>query len=139
MRSLQIEYRATDVEGPVFLAGSFTDPPWTLQQMQRVFNDQRRPIFAASVRIEPGQDYQFKFKLGTGDHWVVDESRPIGQSPFTLSCTNQTNPLAQCLIKREIGTTSSRSQWKMAQVTAVPTAFIVRPDRSPLMTHLSRI
>lgn len=58
---------------PVYLAGSFSQPPWKPEEMEyTIDNGQHR--FAKEVELEPEVSYQYKFRLGhEGDWWVLDE------------------------------------------------------------------
>lgn len=44
-------------------------------------------IFSKTVQVEPRQKYQYKFRVGEGDWWILDETAATGQSqfPFLLS------------------------------------------------------
>jgi ATP-dependent RNA helicase MRH4 len=79
MRSVEIEYRNPDLQSPVYLAGSFTDPPWRLLRMELKTNSEGEQVFSAPVWVNPDREYQFKFKLGDWDVWRVDENRPVGE------------------------------------------------------------
>lgn len=63
---------------PVFLAGSWTDPPWLLHEMQSVPEGGSQSVYQALIHVQPGLEYQFKFKLGDGDLWVLDEDTEVG-------------------------------------------------------------
>lgn len=75
-----ITYRKQGTSSPVFLAGSFTDPPWLPQKMQPELGEDGQSTFKAQIHVEPGKEYQFKFKIGDGEWWVLDEDTPIGMS-----------------------------------------------------------
>ena len=81
MHSVYIEYVSADIPEPLFVAGTFGDPPWRLQQMQCVAGGDGLRRFVASVWVEPGRVYQYKFRPGSGDRWILDEKRPIGEHP----------------------------------------------------------
>ena len=61
---------------PVFVAGSFSSPPW---QPQELCQDGKEGSgsFSKTFAAFPGT-YQYKFRLGTGDWWVVDETQRTG-------------------------------------------------------------
>lgn len=38
--------------------------------------------FVKEVQVEEGKHYQYKFRVGDGDTWVVDENAPTGMLPL---------------------------------------------------------
>lgn len=77
-----ITYRSPGAEPPIFLAGSFTSLEWGLQEMAFSREDGGDYIFESRVFVEPGKEYPYKFKAGNDGPWVLDESKPIGESSF---------------------------------------------------------
>ena len=67
-----ITFEEDNVHPPVFVAGSFTD--WNPTEMAY---DSVKNIFSYKLELDPGK-YQYKFRLGPGDWWVLDESAPTG-------------------------------------------------------------
>jgi ATP-dependent RNA helicase MRH4 len=72
-----ISYSKFGTKPPIFVAGTFTDPEWTPQEMQYTHGSDGELMFTAEAFIQPDTDYQYKFRLGNGDWWVLDESLPI--------------------------------------------------------------
>jgi 1,4-alpha-glucan branching enzyme len=73
-----IEFDKDNVQPPVFVAGAFTD--WVPQEMTaKSLNDSQNFTFSYQADIIPGK-HQYKFRLGPGDWWVVDESAPTGMT-----------------------------------------------------------
>ncbi|KAK5990224.1 hypothetical protein PT974_08490 [Cladobotryum mycophilum] len=72
-----IIYRNSEAQSPVFLAGTFTNPEWLLQEMEPSLDDHGQHVFKATVFVEPEKDYQFRFKMGHQEAWIIDESKPI--------------------------------------------------------------
>ena len=35
--------------------------------------------FSKDIELEAGKEYQYKFRLGPGDWWVLDEEAPVGK------------------------------------------------------------
>lgn len=63
---------------PVYLAGTWTQwEPSIEMDHDAVFGSRDQHEFSKVVDIEPGE-HQFKFRLGHGDWWIVDESTPTG-------------------------------------------------------------
>lgn len=74
-----ITYRKPGTSPPVFLAGSFSDPQWELQEMDYTTGEDGEHTFRSKVTVEPDQDHQFKFRIGHGDWWALAENYPIGE------------------------------------------------------------
>jgi ATP-dependent RNA helicase MRH4 len=70
-----ITYNKPGTVPPVFLAGSFSDPQWQLQEMECISDQNEGHTFQSEVMLEPGQDYQFKLRIGH-DTWVLAENYP---------------------------------------------------------------
>lgn len=41
--------------------------------------------YTSQICAVPGHEYQFKFRVGEGDHWVLDENSPVGKYPSCIS------------------------------------------------------
>lgn len=80
MVSTVITFRKAEVQPPVFVAGSFTK--WNPLEMKvNQTGTESTPSeneFSYEADLQPG-DYQYKFRLGPGDWWVLDESSPSGE------------------------------------------------------------
>lgn len=78
MVSTVITFRKAEVQPPVFVAGSFTK--WNPLEMKvNQTGTESTPSeneFSYEADLQPG-DYQYKFRLGPGDWWVLDESSPM--------------------------------------------------------------
>ncbi|KAL5626397.1 hypothetical protein FOBRF1_000740 [Fusarium oxysporum] len=70
-----VTYKKPGTLPPVFLAGSFTDPQWQLQEMEYTTDQNGDHIFRSEVMLEPDQDYQFKLRIGH-DNWALAENYP---------------------------------------------------------------
>ncbi|KIX05836.1 uncharacterized protein Z518_03809 [Rhinocladiella mackenziei CBS 650.93] len=75
MASTVITFSKDGVQPPVFVAGTFTN--WVPVEMSCETNEDGTyaKVFSYTVDIDPGE-YQYKFRLGPGDWWVFDESKP---------------------------------------------------------------
>ncbi|KAF2086482.1 hypothetical protein K490DRAFT_57777 [Saccharata proteae CBS 121410] len=76
--SVTITYSHDGTQPPVFVATSLTDPPW--EPLEMSVTDQRTEaghlIFQKKFDgVEEGE-YQYKFRLGPGDWWVMDDTAP---------------------------------------------------------------
>jgi hypothetical protein len=79
-----ITYNKPGTVPPVFLAGSFSDPQWQLQEMECISDQNEGHTFQSEVMLEPGQDYQFKLRIGH-DTWVLAENYPTGEFSSTTA------------------------------------------------------
>lgn len=73
---LTITYRHFGTQPPIFIAGEFSDPPWELQEMEYTTDEAGEHIFKKQVLAAPGSQIQYKFRVGTGDWWVLNEDAP---------------------------------------------------------------
>ncbi|KEF59960.1 uncharacterized protein A1O9_04808 [Exophiala aquamarina CBS 119918] len=76
MVSTTITFSKADVQPPVFVAGSFTK--WSPLEMQVKRSETPGPVenqFSFEIDLQPGE-YQYKFRLGPGDWWVLDDASP---------------------------------------------------------------
>lgn len=74
-----VKYALPGTKPPVYLAGSFSHPEWQPQEMQYTHHQGSDEYeFYKEVDIEEGRDYQYKFRLGPGDWWILNESSPVG-------------------------------------------------------------
>ena len=74
---------------PVFIAGSFTEPPWNPEELEHntengkladISTEQPDLRFYKAFDVPPGR-WQYKFRLGLGDWWVCDKHTEIGEAP----------------------------------------------------------
>ncbi|RDW59531.1 hypothetical protein BP6252_12618 [Coleophoma cylindrospora] len=74
MASFKVKFAHPGTQPPVYVAGSFSQ--WQPQEMQYTTNENNEHEFYKEVKAEPGKEYQYKFRLGPGDWWVLDETAP---------------------------------------------------------------
>ena len=79
--STTISYSRPGTQPPIYLAGSFFH--WQPQEMQRTVDKQGEYTFTKEVEVEEGQEYQYKFRVGEGDWWLLNEDQPIGTHSLT--------------------------------------------------------
>jgi hypothetical protein len=89
---VRVTYRQPGTKPPIYLAGSFTSPPWEpreLQYVKKVSGSDEKAAeeaedadleFFGEFKVGEGQ-YQYKFRIGHGDWWVCDESVETGKLP----------------------------------------------------------
>ncbi|KAH8589255.1 hypothetical protein B0O99DRAFT_600054 [Bisporella sp. PMI_857] len=73
---ITIRYVKPGTQPPIYLAGSFSNPPWIPLPMEYTTDDHNEHVFHKEVNVEEGQDYQYKFRVGEGDWWLLDEESP---------------------------------------------------------------
>ena len=85
MVSTTIAFEKDNVQPPVFVAGAFTGwQPIEMTCKATKTNGLAKNVFAYQAELEPGV-YQYKFRLGSGDWWVLDESSPTGRAGLLYS------------------------------------------------------
>ncbi|KAM3081973.1 hypothetical protein ACMFMG_004433 [Clarireedia jacksonii] len=86
--SVVIEYSKPGVEPPIYVAGSFSS--WQPLQMEFTDDAEHGRKFTRKLEVEEGKEYQYKFRLGDGNWWELDESGPT----VTDESGNRNNLLA---------------------------------------------
>ncbi|XXG96602.1 hypothetical protein Hte_002890 [Hypoxylon texense] len=67
-------YRKSGTYPPIYVAGSFSDPPWRPQEMDVQIDQHGGHLFTKTVMVEDGSEIQYKFRIGLGDWWALDDS-----------------------------------------------------------------
>ncbi|KAI1458307.1 hypothetical protein F4805DRAFT_144981 [Annulohypoxylon moriforme] len=67
-------YQKNGTGPPVYVAGSFSNPPWQPQEMDVSIDQHGTHIFTKKVMVDDGSEIQYKFRIGSGDWWVLDEN-----------------------------------------------------------------
>jgi len=75
-----ITYYKPGTQPPLFVAGTFSDPPWQPQEMDHTAREDGGYDFKKEVRAEPGSEIQYKFRVGDGE-WVLKEDGPTTVDP----------------------------------------------------------
>lgn len=78
---ITIAYRAPGTQPPLFVAGTFSHPQWVPQEMDYTTGEDGQPFFSKAFDVEPNSKIQYKFRVGPGDWWILDETAPIGILP----------------------------------------------------------
>ena len=76
--AVTIQYAKPGTQPPIFVAGSFSDPAWQPQEMEYTVDANGEHTYTKEVHIEPAKEYQYKFRMGGGDWWVLNEDSPTG-------------------------------------------------------------
>lgn len=81
-RHVRITYSHPGTQPPVYVATSLSSPPW--QPLEMRCGDQRTNdgelIFHRDFENVDAGSYQYKFRLGPGDWWVLDETAATGEN-----------------------------------------------------------
>ncbi|KAJ6784425.1 hypothetical protein PWT90_07062 [Aphanocladium album] len=75
-----ITYCAPCQGGSLFIAGTFSKPEWLLQEMNCTESSENPQTYSIRVMVEPGKEYQYRFRQGREGNWAVDEQKPIVKS-----------------------------------------------------------
>ncbi|WPH03025.1 Hypothetical protein R9X50_00589900 [Acrodontium crateriforme] len=65
-------YSSPGLQPPVYAFTNLSDPKWEAVEMDAKKNDKGEWNFSKTFSVEPG-DYQYKFRLGPGDWWALDD------------------------------------------------------------------
>ncbi|KAI0527805.1 hypothetical protein F5B22DRAFT_640784 [Xylaria bambusicola] len=60
------------VHPPLFVAGSFTNPPWEPQEMTASIDQHGDYIYTKEVMVDECSEIQYKFRHASGDWWALD-------------------------------------------------------------------
>ncbi|KAL7627031.1 hypothetical protein AAE478_003807 [Parahypoxylon ruwenzoriense] len=86
-------YQKDGIDPPVYIAGSFSDPPWQPQEMAASTDQHGGHIFTKQVMVEDGSEIQYKFRLGSGNWWALDETADKIRRKVTDDVGNTNNIL----------------------------------------------
>ncbi|POS85825.1 hypothetical protein EPUL_003365 [Erysiphe pulchra] len=76
--TFRIRYSSKDAKSPVYIAGTFTNPPWQLLKMKSLEPETSiESKFEIRLDLAKGQDYEYKFRVGRDEHWILNEEEPI--------------------------------------------------------------
>jgi len=84
-QKVKVTYSNAGLQPPVYIAGSLGDNPWEPLEMHFTKSQDGEHEFWQEFDVEEGE-YQYKFRLGSGDWWALDESKPIGRSSRLTDC-----------------------------------------------------
>lgn len=83
--SATVKYHKPGTTPPVYLAGSFSEPVWQPKEMEHTVAEDNELDFHSEVQVEEGREYQYKFRIGDGDWWVLNEDSPSGTLSLSKS------------------------------------------------------
>ncbi|OTA60415.1 hypothetical protein K449DRAFT_396345 [Hypoxylon sp. EC38] len=70
---ITLKYQKKGTTPPLYVAGSFSDPPWQPQEMDVSIDQHGDYIFTKRVLVDHGSEIQYKFRIGSGNWWVFDD------------------------------------------------------------------
>ncbi|KAI1413726.1 hypothetical protein F5Y13DRAFT_160932 [Hypoxylon sp. FL1857] len=71
---ITFKYQKKGTTPPIYVAGSFSDPPWQPQEMDVSIDQHGDHIFTKRVLVDNGSEIQYKFRIGSGNWWALDDS-----------------------------------------------------------------
>ena len=73
-----ITNRAPGLQPPVYVAGSFSKPEWVPEPMEYVADEDGVYTFTKKLEVAPESKVVYKFRVGEGDWWLLNENAPTG-------------------------------------------------------------
>lgn len=71
-----VTFSSPGTKPPVYVAGEFTD--WQPEEME-YSTEAEEHHFHKQFMLKSGARFQYKFRLGPGDWWVLNENAPVGE------------------------------------------------------------
>lgn len=71
-----ITYQKPGTKPPIYVAGTFSDPEWQLEEMEYIVDADGEHVFRKEVQGEPGSKIHYKFRIGDGNWWVLNDDTP---------------------------------------------------------------
>ncbi|KAK4198164.1 hypothetical protein QBC40DRAFT_284210 [Triangularia verruculosa] len=71
-----ITYEKPGTQPPIYVAGTFSNPPWTPEVMSYTTEENGEHLFTKEVHGEVGSKHQYKFRIGDGDWWDLAPGQP---------------------------------------------------------------
>ncbi|KAI1149023.1 hypothetical protein F4825DRAFT_469610 [Nemania diffusa] len=69
---LTFTFHRNGVHPPIFVAGTFSNPPWKLLAMDASIDQHGDFIFTKQVMVDECSEIQYKFRHASGDWWALD-------------------------------------------------------------------
>lgn len=77
-QTVRVSYVHAGLQPPVYIITSMSEPQWEPVEMQHTQKTDGEFDFWQQFEAEEGE-HQYKFRLGAGDWWVLDESKQTGE------------------------------------------------------------
>lgn len=72
---ITIKFGSPGLQPPVYIATSLSDPQWEPIEMEGTRNASGEYTFTKKFDAQEGE-YQYKLRLGPGDWWICDDTKP---------------------------------------------------------------
>lgn len=72
-------YQKNGTYPPIYVAGSFSDPPWQPLEMDVSIDQHGGHLFTKTVMVDDGTEIQYKFRIGLGNWWALDDNRDTSE------------------------------------------------------------
>ncbi|KAF2763321.1 hypothetical protein EJ05DRAFT_472233 [Pseudovirgaria hyperparasitica] len=83
-RPVTLTFTSPGAKPPIYVAGSFTRPPWTAIEMDQAEDAPNGdPVFIKTFDDVETGEYQYKYRLGNGDWWMLNEKVETGECHFS--------------------------------------------------------
>ncbi|KAI1180100.1 hypothetical protein F4777DRAFT_574382 [Nemania sp. FL0916] len=79
---LTFTFHRAGVQPPLFVAGTFSDPPWQPLVMDASTDQHGDFIFSKEVMVDECSEIQYKFRHAFGDWWALDPHADTGKLFF---------------------------------------------------------
>lgn len=127
-----VEYTSPGLQPPVYVFTSLSNPQWDAVEMDSQKNDAGEYHFTKSFAAEEGE-YQYKFRLGPGDWWALNESAPVVDD----GAGNKNNLM---VVKAQVPAQASQPPPEKPMAVQLPTGpaqpeAVATPAPAPLMQH----
>ncbi|EAQ90919.1 hypothetical protein CHGG_02854 [Chaetomium globosum CBS 148.51] len=99
-----ITYHRPGTHPPLYIAGTFSNPPWQPYEMDHTVREDGEYDFKKEVHGEPGSKIQYKFRIGNGDWWVLKDD-----GPTVTDGSGNTNHVLEVKADQEQGTQGADS------------------------------
>lgn len=82
-QEVRLAYRSKGLRPPVYVVTSLSNPQWEPKELHSEVLDDGELEFWRTFQVEEGE-YQYKYRLGPGDWWALDETKPISMPSSVL-------------------------------------------------------
>ncbi|KAF2768036.1 hypothetical protein EJ03DRAFT_352479 [Teratosphaeria nubilosa] len=131
--TVTVEHASPGLQPPVYVFTSLSDPQWTAVEMDTKKQANGEYRFYKTFQVDEGE-YQYKFRLGPGDWWALDDSKPTVDDGMrnknNLLVVKPDSPALQAQQSDLPKPQSTNLPKAVAQAEAVPT-----PAAAPTIDH----
>ncbi|KAI9742600.1 MAG: hypothetical protein M1818_003741 [Claussenomyces sp. TS43310] len=121
----KVTYVKPGTQPPIYLAGSFSEPAWHPEEMQYTTNGPEHEFYK-EVMTDEGAQHQYKFRIGSGEWWVLDEDAPI-----VIDEVGNRNNLLIAATSKESASSDSSTPSAPKDDVSIPTLVVEKTDAEP--------